>query len=112
MSNKIGKWRRDGGLEGWKTERVTNPPSLQSSRFFTKEIIKTIAQIRDMFTIRRIYGSGCRPVAALVFKISGRLRAASVGGFDSHPLPSFYLQLGLLENPVVARSETSHSFPC
>ena len=32
-------------------------------------------------------GSGCVPVGALVFKISGRLRTVGGGGFDSHPLP-------------------------
>lgn len=34
-------------------------------------------------------GSGCDPVVALVFKMSGRSRRASGGGFDSHPLPPF-----------------------
>ena len=35
-------------------------------------------------------GSGCVPVDAPVFKIGGRLRRASGGGFDSHPLPPTY----------------------
>ncbi len=35
-------------------------------------------------------GSGCVPVGAPVFKIGGRLRGASGGGFDSHPLPPIF----------------------
>ena len=46
-----------------------------------------IAKILKLPTIN--FGGGCRPVAALVFKISGRLRAAGVGGFDSHLSPFF-----------------------
>lgn len=40
-----------------------------------------------------VRGSGCVPVGALVFKISGRSRRASGGGFDSHPLPSFLISV-------------------
>ena len=47
----------------------------------------TVSNCENMKTAYNDCGSGCRPVAALVFKISGRLRAAGVGGFDSHPLP-------------------------
>ena len=39
-------------------------------------------------TLRLMFdGSGCVPVDAPVFKIGGRSRRASGGGFDSHPLP-------------------------
>ncbi len=33
------------------------------------------------------YGGGSAPVGAPVFKIGEWSRAASAGGFDSHPLP-------------------------
>jgi len=39
------------------------------------------------YPVTIIRGSGCVPVDAFVFKMSGRLRKVGGGGFDSHPLP-------------------------
>jgi hypothetical protein len=44
--------------------------------------------VRKFWFAGKIFcGSGCVPVDAPVFKTGGRLRGASGGGFDSHPLP-------------------------
>ena len=56
--------------------KMANPSTISSK-------VKSVPNLK----IFNLCGGGCRPVAALVFKISGRLRAAGVGGFDSHPLP-------------------------
>ena len=68
----VGSFYRNGG----RLSRNSEPRSYSA---VSLTITPSAATIDD--------GSGCVPVDALVFKISGRLRIVGGCGFDSHPLP-------------------------